>query len=875
MPGKNIDGGEWGGAEWIARKVPPSQRIQRHLGRSRVDWVEPGHSLAQSFSTDGPVVAINVDLFGPREGDPFTTDVRFSLTLQSASGAVLAEREFEGPQLVWDYFGNFLDVTPAAPPGDYIVVIRSDRGAIGWYAADSVDAEPDDGISPRPVVGTALADGRAVEGVRTLGVETVPAPNPLFRHQFDLELVPHAATLTATVLGAGVIRINGERVGDGVLEPAVTDWDKTVLFREWEVAHLLRPGTNEILIAAGRERYAARGGDTWGWHLAPWHREPVAIAQLALGDGRSLSTGAGWESAPGPVEAERLFRGEDWVLRDAEPVWAPAAVVAAPRGELRHAEQPPVRALAPRAPRLTTSLDERRTVFDFGEVIVGRVRCRVTGTPGSTVRVVSGELLDGDGAVVCDNPLVAGESQVDTLRLESAAAAYQWEPQFGYRGFRWMQLETTGEMTVDLVQAVPLYTQVQNVGSLTSGEPLLEWIDTATARTFLNNLHGIPTDTPIHEKNGWTADAHLATEGLLHHFDLRAAFGKWMDDHADAQSADGSIPQIVPTPGWGRATDPAWSSSAVLIPWYLYREYGDLAALERTEPMVRKFADHVVDRLDGGLWEHRTWGDWLPPGHLIAPEGMRPIGTIMSVTILQHTALILRALGDSASADRYAAEAARVGDRYHAEYFDPDRGHYAVPGTGYRQALNLLPLAFSTVREAHVDSVRQSLANDLEKRTGGHLDCGAVGVRHLLPVLSDAGRDDLALGVLLQRSRPSWGAWFEEGETTLLEAWDTNARSHNHYFLGSVAAWIQQRVGALRTVEPGWTRFEIAPVDDPRVRRGSARHVTPLGLAAVSWERGPGGRLFHVAVPEGSTALIRLPREQRTLRAGDHTVRIE
>ncbi len=123
----------------------------------------------------------------------------------------------------------------------------------------------------------------------------------------------------------------------------------------------------------------------------------------------------------------------------------------------------------------------------------------------------------------------------------------------------------------------------------------------------------------------------------------------------------------------------------------------------------------------------------------------------------------------------------------------------------------MLPLAFGVVPDEHVTSVRRSLVDDLEQRTGGHLDCGAVGVRHLLPVLSAAGRDDLALTVLTQRTAPSWGWWFENGETTLLESWDPDARSRNHYFLGSVAAWIQQRVGGLRVTEPGWTAFEISP----------------------------------------------------------------
>jgi alpha-L-rhamnosidase len=402
----------------------------------------------------------------------------------------------------------------------------------------------------------------------------------------------------------------------------------------------------------------------------------------------------------------------------------------------------------------------------------------------------------------------------------------------------------------------------------------MEWIDTATARTFRNNLHGIPTDTPIYEKNGWTADAHLATEGLLHHFDLREAFGKWMDDHADAQAADGSVPQIIPTPGWGRASDPAWSASTVLIPWYLYREYGEPAILRRSAPTIRRFADQIVRSLDGGLWRGRTWGDWLSPGHMVGPEGMAPIGTIMAVTLLQHTAAVLRELDDPASAE-YAAAAQRTAARYHDAYFDSASGTYAVPDVGYRQALNILPLAFNAVPAADVASVRAGLIADLEHRTDGHLDCGALGVRHLLHVLSDAGRDDLAITVLTRRTRPGWGVWFRNGESTLLESWDADARSRNHYFLGSVSAWIQQRVGGLRLTEPGWRRFDIAPILDNRITHASIRHRTPLGKAGSAWERGPGGWRFEVTVPAGAFARIRVPGHERLLAGGQHTVRLQ
>ena len=276
----------------------------------------------------------------------------------------------------------------------------------------------------------------------------------------------------------------------------------------------------------------------WGWNLAPWHREPVAIARLdaveTTGAKLTIITDESWTCAPGPVVAERLFRGEDWVVRDTEPDWQPVIVVDPPAGKLRVAEVPPVVAFAPRPARVVEQLDGNRTVYDFGEVMVGRIRCRVTAGPGGSVRVISGEQRSTDGTVICDNFLIAGEAQLDTLELETSVEHLEWEPQFGYRGFRWMQVEVAGGAVVEEVRAIPLYTDLDVVGEFSASDSIVEWIDTATARTFRNNLHGIPTDTPIYEKNGWTADAHLATEGLLHHFDLRSSFGKWVDDHMDA-----------------------------------------------------------------------------------------------------------------------------------------------------------------------------------------------------------------------------------------------------------------------------------------------------------------------------------------------------
>lgn len=246
----------------------------------------------------------------------------------------------------------------------------------------------------------------------------------------------------------------------------------------------------------------------------------------------------------------------------------------------------------------------------------------------------------------------------------------------------------------------------------------------------------------------------------------------------------------------------------------------------------------------------------------------------MTVTHLQHAAAILAELGDG-QAVALANEAERVAHAYHREWFDDQRGIYAVPDVGYRQVLNILPLAFGVVPPEHVASVRAGLIADIEQRADGHLDCGAIGIRHLLPVLSAAGRDDLAITVLTARTRPGWGAWYEAGESTLLESWTVDARSRNHYFLGSVDAWIQQKVGGLRLTAPGWSTFEVAPVDDPRIDRASIRHRTPLGDAAVRWERGAGGWRLDVTVPEGSSATVRLASTERHFQPGTHRVHVK
>lgn len=870
-----IDPSSWK-ASWIARAVAPVERAHRAIGDASVVWATPGMVLEQPVPTPPGTTLVAADLL-ERESRPF---FRARMELVSTDGDVLAAVGVVKDGVPLDYFARFLEITEAIPSDGCALRLTVDEGEVGWIVAADSPVQQDDGVSPVVIRDHYRKDGQEQAGVLAVGVEVHPAADPQFMTTFTLREAPVRARLYATGLGYGRFELNDHPVTDATLEPAQTDYDQRVLYAAYDVTDLLQEGENVVSAALGRGFWSVRGGDTWGWHLASWNREPQLIVQLevSFADGTSMtiSSDEAWLTKESAVVSDLLYTGVTYDLsRTSE--WEPATKVTAPAGRLQATILPPVRRSAAISPERSWITDGGTEVLDFGRTLAGRVRGRLRSDSGGELTVRYGELVSDAGSVVCANPLAAGETQVDRVRCAGTLTDVEWEPDFSYKGFRYVEISTTGDIAARDVVAVPLHNDVRTVGTFSSDEDTLTWIDGALARTFLNNLHGVPTDTPAYEKNGWTADAHLGVTGAMHHVELRWALAKWMEDHVDAQADAGGIPQIIPTPGWGVKPDPAWSASAVLIPWDLYQEYGDADLLADHLSLMTRYVDYALGRAEaeGWIWRAHGWGDWLAPGHQFPPEGAAPTSTMMLHRTAQRAADACDALGRADEAAAYREAASRLAAAYHREYFDDVSGSYRVAGVGYRQSLNILPLAFGAVPDEHRAAVFASLVGDLENRTGRHLDCGAASVKQLLPVLDAHGRADLALDVLLQTTRPGWHVWRQDSDT-LWESWDPDARSRNHYFLGSVAAWIQQRVGGLRASAPGWRSIEFAPITDERVLRARTTHETVRGLAAADWSRSGREWQIDLTVPAGSHATVRIDGTPPLMRdAGIHRIRLE
>ena len=136
----------------------------------------------------------------------------------------------------------------------------------------------------------------------------------------------------------------------------------------------------------------------------------------------------------------------------------------------------------------------------------------------------------------------------DALGLTAGKGEETWEPRFGYRGFRYVQVEgLPGAPEKGALIARIVHSAVARTGTFTSANPLLNQIDDAAIATILNNMHGFVTDTPTYEKNGWTGDAQASAGAAARSLDVARVWTKWLADFRDAQSEKGDVPDNAPT----------------------------------------------------------------------------------------------------------------------------------------------------------------------------------------------------------------------------------------------------------------------------------------------------------------------------------------
>ncbi len=871
------------GASWIGtgivlpkplRVLPPRQYSPTAL--------EPGHTLGQSFETEGPLDALTVflDVVG-------TAGCTMTLRRTGPSGAVVARQVLAG--LTPDIYGNAigrLPFEPDLPPGKYYLELSDAQGSVAWQGL-AEDLYPE---------GKAFVDGaeRAGEDRWVFGLPPDPPADPVLRKEFSLPARVESARLYVVGLGHAVAWINGQRVGDAVLEPGATNFNQRVLYRTHDVTSLVQRGANAIGVALGRGFFSTRAPDSDGANLAEWIAEPQLLARLEvlLSDGRRVVVGTGpdWSVTEGPTTYDGPYTGETYDARRAAALsgwtrssydassWRQAAVVPAPAGQLVAYAGEPMRTQPAISPVRVTTPSEGVRVYDFGLVLAGWVRLRGRFPAGAQGRLLSGEKLGEDGRVYVgiaggnDNPSVSGRLQVDEY-VASGDGTEMWEPSFTYKSFQYVEVTgVTGPL--DLV-AVPVRSDVRVTMKLSVEHRELQWIADVFKRTAENSIHGFPDASP-YSKVGWLGTVTNQGPPLLYQFGMASVFARWLDDIAATQSPSGALPIIAPLGGPPAEflLSPGYVSVYADLVWRYWLTYGDRSVVARHFDRVRRSVDWMLSQLQDGLADD-TFGDWYPPNpqsYPRGPEGGKLVGTAYVIKTVRNAASLATVLGkDDVAATLRARETSLVA-RFNSAFLKAGVYQTDVP-TAYRQTSNAVPLAMGLVPAGSVSRVAAGLAADVEAKQR-HLDTGSMGTGALPYALSDFGRPDLAVAVLGQKTYPGYGYLRSLGATTFWERWESNARARQDPTLSGPVKWLVERAAGVEPLAAGWARFRVAPAVTASLPSGSVALDTVRGRVAVSWKRRGSAFTLSVDVPVNAVATVELPDgRRRELGSGRHRLR--
>ena len=145
------------------------------------------------------------------------------------------------------------------------------------------------------------------------------APNetaaaPLFRREFSLSGKIKRATAYIYGLGWYELYLNGTKVGDQVLAPPNSHYDRVNLYDTYDVTTLLRHNGNAVgvMLGGGYDSTYSR----WGWK---WEKSKRFILQiridLADGSHQEIVSDQHWRSHEGPITACGIYSGETYDAR--------------------------------------------------------------------------------------------------------------------------------------------------------------------------------------------------------------------------------------------------------------------------------------------------------------------------------------------------------------------------------------------------------------------------------------------------------------------------------------------------------------------------------------------------------------------------------
>jgi len=738
-----------------------------------------------------------------------------------------------------------------------------------------------DSLERAPWAAAAATDGRGAPGANPRANGTL-----LLRHEFEVKPGLRRALASVCGLGHYEMTVNGVRIGQGLLKPGWTAYDKTGLYDTHDVTTSLRAGGNAVGLLLGNGMYNVQEG-RYQKFVSPF-RPLTAIAQIRLeyadGTVEVVGTDERWRVASGPIVFSNVYGGEDYDAR-LEPRgwdrpgyddtrWTKAVALESAGRVLRGASHasPAFETFETFTPIATRELRPGVTVYDFGQNVSMMPHLRVRGAAGARVKMIPAELLKPDGFVDRASSAHGGVEAAWTYTLAGRPGGEDWFPRFFYHGSRYLQVEraapaTGGLPEIQSLESVVVHSDSPPAGEFVCSSPLFNRIRSLIRWAQRSNLAHVITDCPHRERLGWLEQYHLNGPSLRYETDLTRLYAKTFADMADAQRPNGLVPDIAPEYvifDGGFVDSPEWGSAIVLAAWQHYVWTGDDRPLRDNYDAMKRYVAYLGSRAEGDIVSQGL-GDWYdlgpnPPGY----SQLTPIpltATAIYCEDLATLAKIADRLGREEDALHFAEAAARVKTAFNRRFFDGTAGVYATGS----QTAQALPLVLDLAPPEDRGRVLDALVSDVRAHGNGTTG-GDVGYRYVLRALADGGRSDVIYDMNHQSERPGYGYQLERGATSLTEAWNADPRSsQNHFMLGQIIEWFYGDLAGLAPdpAFPGFARVRIRPQPVDEIDSARADHESPRGRVSVSWRKEGGAFLLDVELPPNTTAEVSIPAADR------------
>ena len=738
---------------------------------------------------------------------------------------------------------------------------------------------------------------------------------PIMRKNVNLGKEVKRARLYATARGAYWFYINGQRVGDGYLNPGWTDFRHRIMYNTYDVTQMLRQGNNALGIELGHGWFC----DDFGWAGAMWGDQygykPSALAMIKVeytdGTNETFVTDNTWKVYNGgPLYVNNLYHG---VIYDArrevdgwkEPgfndaAWEKVAILPPPpasteiQGYVGLEIKNNITLTAKKMTRIGN-----RFIYDMGQNFAGVPRLKnMKGRKGQTITIHFAEMLYPE--TVPENPRAPltrehyernkGQMYMDNYRsaistdyytFRGAPEGETFEPPFTQHGYRYVSIDgLDSPLPLEDVEGIVLESIGEQISRYETSNADINQLFNNIVWGQRGNFLAVPTDCPQRdERLGWTGDANVFCRTSTYNMMTGPFFNRWFYTLRDQKSENGDVGGYYPFMGGTKEGAPrsgfergcGWSDVTITVPWEMYQQYGDLGFVERHYGAMKDYMKFLESQAKDYIYPDAFyWGDWLAP----MPTNISMLSTAYfgyDARLMREMAKALGKTDDAVYYDKLYRNISRAFCNYFfdSEGYTIEGNHEGTPRMD-TQTSYLLPLAFLELPE---DLQQKAVKHLLEaiKRSNYHLQTGFLGTPLLCNVLSNFGHNDIAYKLYTQTEYPSWLFPVKQGATTMWERWNSytikegfgevSMNSFNHYAYGAIEEWIMSHNLGIQRDEnrPGYKHILMQPkIDDTfSFVKGGFRSV--YGDISSAWEIKPSGTEIEFTIPANTTATFTLP----------------